>query len=130
MFSLREWAGLLFKQAREDLGYSQQFVADELEIDIRTIKRLEAGNGNPDFRTLCDLFHLLHVSPDILFHAEQTETGLEMDRVFRQLLKFAPEQITSIYKSAFHIRSWYEQKPEAKDEYVEFINAIRKKEIV
>lgn len=33
MFSLREWAGLLFKQAREDLGYSQQFVADELEID-------------------------------------------------------------------------------------------------
>ena len=48
MFSLREWAGLLFKQAREDLGYSQQFVADELEIDIRTIKRLEAGNGNPD----------------------------------------------------------------------------------
>ena len=45
MFSLREWAGLLFKQAREDLGYSQQFVADELEIDIRTIKRLEAGNG-------------------------------------------------------------------------------------
>ena len=37
MFSLREWAGLLFKQAREDLGYSQQFVADELEIDIRTI---------------------------------------------------------------------------------------------
>ena len=63
MFSLREWAGLLFKQAREDLGYSQQFVADELEIDIRTIKRLEAGNGNPDFRTLCNLFHLLHVSP-------------------------------------------------------------------
>ena len=124
MFSLREWAGLLFKQAREDLGYSQQFVADELEIDIRTIKRLEAGNGNPD------LFHFLHVSPDILFHAEQTETGLEMDRVFRQLLKFTPEQITSIYKSAFHIRSWYEQKPEAKGEYVEFINAIRKDEIV
>ena len=101
MFSLREWAGLLFKQAREDLGYSQQFVADELEIDIRTIKRLEAGNGNPDFRTLCNLFHLLHVSPDILFHAEQTETGLEMDRVFGNSLNLHQNKLLAFTSLLF-----------------------------
>ena len=47
MITLQEWTGQLVRQAREERGYSQQYVADEVEIDIRTLKKIEEGNRYP-----------------------------------------------------------------------------------
>ena len=43
MYSISEFAGLLVKQAREEKQWDQQYLADELDIDIRTLKKIEAG---------------------------------------------------------------------------------------
>ena len=42
MYSISEFAGLLVKQAREEKQWDQQYLADELDIDIRTLKKIEA----------------------------------------------------------------------------------------
>ena len=47
METLQEWTGQLVRQAREERGYSQQYVADEVEIDIRTLKKIEEGKSDP-----------------------------------------------------------------------------------
>ena len=52
------------------------------------------------------LIHLLEISPKILFYADRTETGVEMDKVFRQLMRFSPDNIQMIYDSAHYIRAW------------------------
>ena len=88
MYSISEYAGLLVKQAREEKQWDQQYLADELDIDIRTLKKIEAGKSDIPFDILSNLIHLLEISPKILFYAERTETGVEMDKIFRQLMRF------------------------------------------
>ena len=85
MYSISEYAGLLVKQAREEKQWDQQYLADELDIDIRTLKKIEAGKSDIPFDILSNLIHLLEISPKILFYAERTETGVEMDD-----LRFSP----------------------------------------
>ena len=49
MYSISEFAGLLVKQAREEKQWDQQYLADELDIDIRTLKKIEAGKSDIPF---------------------------------------------------------------------------------
>ena len=42
----RRFLGLLVKQAREEKEWDQQYLADELDIDIRTLRKIEAGKSN------------------------------------------------------------------------------------
>ena len=51
MYSISEFAGLLVKQAREEKQWDQQYLADELDIDIRTLKKIEAGKSDISFDT-------------------------------------------------------------------------------
>ena len=118
MGALQEWTGQLVRQAREERGYSQQYVADEIEIDVRTLKKIEEGKTDPDYRTIYKLIRLLYISPKIMFYAEQSSTGLEMDSEYRRLMRFTPDQIAMITESALHARTWYENHP---DEYQEFM---------
>ena len=119
MGALQEWTGQLVRQAREERGYSQQYVADEIEIDVRTLKKIEEGKTDPDYRTIYKLIRLLYISPKIMFYAEQSSTGLEMDSEYRRILRFTPDQIAMISESALHVRTWYENHP---NEYQEFMN--------
>ena len=118
MKTLQDWVGHLIKQAREECGLTQQYVADEINMDIRTLRSIEEGKTDPDFLTLEKLIRFLHISPKIMFYAEQNESGLQMDKVYRQLLHFTPEQISMIYESSLHVRSWYQ---EHDVEYREFL---------
>ena len=58
MYTMKEWAGLVIKQAREELGYTQQYVADEADIDIRTLKKIEEAESDPYFDTLAKLIRI------------------------------------------------------------------------
>jgi len=119
MYALREWIGLIFKQAREELGYTEQYLADEVDIDIRTYKKIEAGISQPNFDVLERLIRLLYICPDIMVHAEHSDVGLAMDHAFRELLAFTPEEIGKICKSAIHIKSWYDTHPDEFEAYIE-----------
>lgn len=106
MYSINEFVGLLVRQAREERGWKQQYLADEINIDIRTLRKIEDGKTDPPFDTLNALIHLLEISPKILFYAERTDVGIQMDKMFRQLLQFSPENIQMICESAHYIREW------------------------
>ena len=48
----KQFLGLLAKQAREEKEWDQEYLADELPIDIRTVRKIESGHGNIAYNLL------------------------------------------------------------------------------
>ena len=45
--------------ARNQLGWTQEKLAEEADIDVRTVIKIEQGKGNPMFNSLYSLIHAL-----------------------------------------------------------------------
>lgn len=104
--------GLLVKQAREEKGWTQQELADEMDVDVRTVRKLENGEGNPTLTAVAGYFFLLNISPNVATYEDNVEDALKMDRIYRQLQELSGEQFTRLWESASHMRRWRENHPE------------------
>ena len=49
----------IIKERREELGVTQEQLADLAEIGLRTLKNIESGKGNPTLQTLQKIADLL-----------------------------------------------------------------------
>ena len=58
--------GLRIKELRKQKGMSQEFLAEESGLSLRTIQRIENGETNPTGESLKRLSNALNVSPDEL----------------------------------------------------------------
>jgi len=56
------------REARKELGFSQEKLAEMLNIDSRTILNIEAGRGNPKFEKLYPLITYLKIPADKIFN--------------------------------------------------------------
>ncbi len=56
------------REARTELGLSQEKLAEILNIDSRTILNIEAGRGNPKFEVLYPLITYLKIPADTIFY--------------------------------------------------------------
>jgi transcriptional regulator with XRE-family HTH domain len=61
-----EMLGRRVKELRGKNGFSQEFLAEECKVSLRTIQRIENGITIPHGYTLSKLAMALHVSPDEL----------------------------------------------------------------
>ena len=57
----KQFLGLLAKQAREEKEWDQEYLADELDIDIRTVRKIESGQGNIAYDLLTGIIHTLEI---------------------------------------------------------------------
>lgn len=55
------------KRARAELEYTQEYVADKSDTDVRTIINIEQGRGNPKLETLFPLVHVLKMDAREIF---------------------------------------------------------------
>ena len=69
MYSINEYCGLLVKQAREEKNWTQQDLADEVDMDVRTIKKIEEGTTSSYYLTIEKLIYALNIAPNIMYHA-------------------------------------------------------------
>lgn len=58
--------GLRIKELRKQKGMSQEFLAEESGLSLRTIQRIENGETNPTGESLKRLSNALNVNPDEL----------------------------------------------------------------
>ena len=56
------------REARTELGLSQEKLAEILNLDQRTILNIEAGRGNPKFEKLYPLITYLKIPADKIFY--------------------------------------------------------------
>lgn len=85
-----QFLGLLVKQAREEKEWDQEYLADELGIDIRTVRKIESGQSNVAYDLLSKIIHTLEICPQILFYVDEADKGMKMDRLYRELLRLHP----------------------------------------
>lgn len=118
-----EYLGKLIEQARQEKNLTRQELADEMDLDVRTVQKLEEEGGNPSYTAVGSYLFLLGISPDIAFSPGLGEDGLKMDHIFRLLLELSPERIRKVCDSACHIRKWKDEHPEigSLEEYWDFM---------
>ena len=58
------------REARTELGLSQEKLAEILNLDQRTILNIEAGRGNPKFEKLYPLVTYLKIPTDMIFYPD------------------------------------------------------------
>ena len=62
----KNYLALKVKELRNQRGMSQEFLAEESGLSLRTIQRIEKGESNPTGESLKRLANALNVSPDEL----------------------------------------------------------------
>ena len=105
-----QFLGLLVKQAREEKGWDQEYLADELGIDIRTVRKIESGQSNVAYDLLSKIIHTLEICPQILFYVDEADKGMKMDRLYRELLRLPLEDIKMVAESAYKCRRWLDNQ--------------------
>lgn len=69
--------GKLIAELRKEKGYTQQQLADQLNLSNKTISKWESGSGSPDISNLPMLADILGVSVDELLRGERKPAGAE-----------------------------------------------------
>lgn len=62
----KNYLAIRVKELRNQRGMSQEFLAEESGLSLRTIQRIEKGESNPTGESLKRLANALNVSPDEL----------------------------------------------------------------
>ena len=68
MKEIKENLAIAVREARTELGLSQEKLAEILNLDQRTILNIEAGRGNPKFEKLYPLITYLKIPADKIFY--------------------------------------------------------------
>ncbi len=58
--------GYYIAQKRKELGYTQQHLAEKLNISFQSVSKWENGTSTPDITLLPQLAHILNTSVDAL----------------------------------------------------------------
>ena len=68
MQDIKQNLAIAVREARTELGLSQEKLAEILNLDQRTILNIEAGRGNPKFEKLYPLITYLKIPADTVFY--------------------------------------------------------------
>lgn len=76
--------GLKIKERRKELGITQEFIANMLDVNPSHISNIECGRANPSLTVLVRIANLLHCSVDrflsgeyTFYHKENQEQSLD-----------------------------------------------------
>ncbi len=71
MNEIKQNLAIAVREARNELGLSQEKLAEILNLDQRTILNIEAGRGNPKFEKLHPLITYLKIPADRIFYPDR-----------------------------------------------------------
>ena len=73
------------RDARTELGLSQERLAEILNIDSRTILNIEAGRGNPKFEVLYPIITYLKIPTDKIFYPSNKNKHPDLQKLTMEL---------------------------------------------
>ena len=68
MHDIKQILAIAVREARTELGLSQEKLAETLNMGTRTILNIEAGRGNPKYDKLYPLITYLKIPADKIFY--------------------------------------------------------------
>lgn len=73
------------REARTEIGLSQERLAENLGLDTRTILNIEAGRGNPKFEVLYPLITYLKIPADAIFYPDSKNEQPNLQKLLATL---------------------------------------------
>lgn len=67
-----KYLGNRIRSARKDCGLTQQELADQANLAVKTVQDIEGGKKNTTYETLCQLIERLGISPNSLFPSQMS----------------------------------------------------------
>ena len=91
--------GKRLRQARLEKGYTQEQIAEKLDVSIAFLSRIETGSSNINLRRLGQICNILGVSQGSILEGTSQEQVNYLDKEFAELIKdCSPEKLKLIYK--------------------------------
>ena len=84
--------GDVVKQERLKLNQSQNALAEQAKVSLRTVSDIETYNGNPRLDTLYALANYLHISIDAVFSDKKSNMDSTMQQIIAELNSCPEEQ--------------------------------------
>lgn len=91
------------RDARTELGLSQERLAEILGIDSRTILNIEAGRGNPKFEKLYPLVTYLKVPANKIFYPGNNENSPRLQKLLTLLGSCTEQEADDLFPIIHHI---------------------------
>lgn len=85
------YLGNCIRQARNDCNLTQQDLADQSHVAIKTIQMIEKGKINPSYEILYPLIKRLGISANTLFNPEISDADEEIQRFIGKFQACIPE---------------------------------------
>ena len=98
MEDLKKLFGKRIRELRIKKGYSQEQLAEIIDIAERNISKIECGENFPRADKISKIAAALDVVPQELFNFEHLQKGENLLEEITFILKKNPEKITDVYK--------------------------------
>lgn len=85
MQDIKQLLAIAVREARTELGLSQEKLAETLNLDTRTILNIEAGRGNSKFEKLYPLITYLKIPADKIFYPANTNQRPNLQKLLTVL---------------------------------------------
>lgn len=96
------------KKARNAKGYTQEFVAESVNISTDLLRNIENGRNIGSLPTLLNLCNFLEITPNYLFLDLLNENSYSLDEVLKtQISNISPQSREAIKQIIIHIDKNY-----------------------
>ena len=96
--NIKQKLGLKIKEIRKSKNYTQEFVAESIGIETKSLSNIERGIFYPTSDNLEKISNVLEVSPQELFNFEHFKSDEELKEEITQIIEANPKKIKEIYK--------------------------------
>ena len=93
MYDPMQLLGVEVKKSRLDCGLTQSAVAERIDVDVRTILKIENQKGNPKMEILFPLIRELRIDPNRIFYPERHENHVALEQFMRFLTQCTEKEI-------------------------------------
>lgn len=96
MHDIKQNLAVAVRDARKELGLSQEKLAEILSLDNRTILNIEAGRGNPKFEKLYPLITYLKIPADKIFYPNNQNPQPNLQKLLTLLSDCTDQEVESL----------------------------------
>lgn len=96
--------GIKIRERRKQMGVTQEFITEQLDVNPSHISNIECGRANPSLTALVKIANILHCSVDYFIEGEYTyqmkaekEQSID-DMVLKKLKNCSIETKKKVYK--------------------------------
>ena len=98
MTKLQKKFGAKVKELRKKHGYTQEQLAELLNIGIRSLGKIETGNSFTSTENLEKIMEIFNIMPSEMFNFEHLQPKEDLKKLTLEIIDSNPDKIKEIYK--------------------------------